>query len=373
MPATPRSALPFTQLIGQSRAVEQIQAWLEGDRLPHAILVSGSEGVGKRQLALELAKAINCQSPGSDACGHCRSCRKTESLNHPNVHILLPLPTGGGQRSDAQTLAAMHSAAAEYLQEEVTLIPRSGRNIPRDHIRLLQREMGYAPTEAPKRIGLIFEAESMRRVGANSLLKILEEPQQHAVFILVSSHPDRLLPTIISRCQRLPLAPLSRQELKASLAPGLDDERLEVAARSAAGSRGRAIATLDDEFTSTRELALSFIEAGLGEGKEEAYWAAQEEVGSASERARFEKFLGIGAVLLRDLFLLQHGREEHIVHVDRAGRLKRCLERIQSERLEAVAMELEHAQDGLIRNVSPPLLLARVWWQLLQSRAQAVA
>jgi len=348
--------------------MEQIRVWLEGDRLPHAILVTGSEGVGKRQLALELAKAINCQSVGTQACGDCPSCRKTDSLNHPNVHLLLPLPTGGRNRSDTQTLAALHGAAAEYLGQGTTLT-RAGYNIPRDHIRLLQREMGYAPTEARKRIGLIFEAESMHRVGANSLLKTLEEPHKHAVFILVSSHPDRLLPTIVSRCQRLPLVPLSTPELRTLLASsGLDEEQLELAARSAAGSRGRALGTLEEDFTSTRELALSLVEAGLGEAKEQEYWTVQQEIGSAGERARFEKFLGIGAVLLRDLFLLQHGRAEHIVNVDRAGRLERCLERIQPERIEALAIEVEHAQDGLARNVSPQLLLAHIWWQLLQSR-----
>ena len=359
-------------LTGQSRAKEQIRVWLEGDRLPHAILVTGSEGVGKRQLALELAKAINCQSAGSEACGRCASCSKTDSLNHPNVHMLVPLPTGGGKRSEAQTLSALRDAAVDYLQQDTTLT-RSGHNIPRDHIRLLQREMGYAPTEAPKRIGLIFEAESMHKVGANSLLKTLEEPQQHAVFILVSSHPDRLLPTIVSRCQRLPLAPLSTQELKTLLAPsGLDDERLELAARSAAGSRGRAIGTLDEEFRTTRELALGFVEAGLGEGKEEEYWAVQQEVTGAGDKGRFEKFLHIVAVLLRDLFLLHHGRQEHIVNVDQAVRLRRCLERVQPERIECVATELEHAQECLVRNVNPQLLLARVWWQLLQSRTTTV-
>ena len=364
--------MPLEHTSGQTRAREQIQVWLEGDRLPHAILVTGPEGVGKRQLALELAKAINCRASVADACGHCPSCLKIDSLNHPNVHLLLPLPTGGGNRSETQTLAALHSAAADYLQQD-TVLSRSNHNISRDHIRLLQREMGYAPTEAPKRIGLIFEAESMHRVGANSLLKTLEEPQQHAVFILVSSHPDRLLPTILSRCQRLQLAPLSTQELKALLAsPGLDDERLELAARYAGGSCGRARQTLDEEFEQMRELAIRLVEAGMGAGREEEYWAVQEEVASPSDRGRFEKFLGIGAVLLRDLFLMEHGRKGDIVNVDRAVRLERCLERVRPECLEDVAMELEHAHDSLSRNANPQLLLAGLWWRLLQSRAPAV-
>ena len=362
--------MPFEHINGQTRAKEQIQVWLEGDRLPHAILVTGPEGVGKRQLALELAKAINCRSAVADACGQCPSCRKTDSLNHPNVHILLPLPTGGGKGSDA-TLAALRSAAADYLQHD-TILARSNRNISREHIRLLQHEMGYAPTEAPKRIGLIFEAESMHRVGANSLLKTLEEPQPHAVFIMVSSHPDRLLPTIISRCQRLQLAPLSGPELKALLATaGLDDERLELAARFAGGSRGRARQALDEEFEPMRDLAIRLVEAGLGVAPEEEYWAVQEEVASASDRGRFETFLGIGAVVLRDLFLLHHGRRTDIVNVDRAERLQRCLERVQPERLEDVVMELEHAHDNLSRNANPQLLLAGLWWRLQQSRTSA--
>ena len=366
--------MPLPQQSGQSRAKEQIRVWLDNDRLPHAILVTGSEGVGKRKLALELAKSINCQISQTEACGRCPSCHKTESLNHPNVHILLPLPTGGSKRTEAQTLSALRGASVDYLQQEATL-SRTGHNIPRDHIRLLQREMGYAPTESPKRIALIFEAESMHRVGANSLLKTLEEPQQHAVFILVSSHPDRLLPTILSRCQRLPLAPLSTDEIKAQLASsGLDEERLELAARTAAGSRGRALDTLDEDYAATRELALGLVEAALGAGKQdEEYWAVQQEVTGPGERARFEQFLHIVSNVLRDVFLLHHGRHEYIVNVDQFARLKRCQEQVQPERIEAVAIELEHAQENLVRNVSPQLLLARVWWQLLQSRARKTA
>ena len=353
------------RITGQHRAKEQIAVWLRTDRLPHSVLITGGEGVGKRELAFELARAINCQSP-ADACGGCPSCLKIASLSHRDVHVVLPLPTGAN-RSDEAMIAAMREAALQYLKQHSS--PKhSSSNIPRDYIRLLHREMSYAPAEGSRRIGLIFEADCMQPAGANSLLKILEEPPRHAVFILVSSAPHLLLPTVVSRCQRLDLHPLSTAELAERLRErGVDPDRAELAARIGAGSIRRADEVVDPagEFEERRTRVERFLQAGFQQD-DGGYRAALEELDARSDRGQLDSFLEICGVYLRDLFLLGQGRAEKITNIDRIAWLQGQLGELDLPALEVSAERLDHSYADLHGNINVQLLLAGFWQSLRQ-------
>jgi len=358
--------LSLDRIVGQERAKAQISAWFASQRLPHAVLITGQEGVGKRRLALELAKAINCRQMPGVGCDSCSSCTKAESLSHPNIHILLPLPTGSSRSgSDAEQFAALRETALDYLAGGST--SRSGSNLPKDHILLLQREMSFAPTEAPKRVAVIFAADCMQKAGANSLLKILEEPPRHAVFLLVSSAPDRLLPTVVSRCQRLPLRPLRAEEIRAQLMEqGLTPERAELASRLAVGNRLPPANVGGEEFDAMRELVERFIDSALS-GAEEEYWALLEALGGRPDKQRMEGFLGLCSAYLRDIFLIGLQRVSQVANTDREPRLKNWSERIDPRRLDGVAESLDAAFESQRHNVSPQLLLADIWHQVRRS------
>lgn len=353
------------RITGQHRAKAQIAVWLTADRLPHTVLVTGREGVGKRELAFELARAINCQN-GADACGECPSCLKIASLSHRDVHVALPLPTGSN-RGDEAMIAAMREAAFEYLGQHTSL-KHSNSNIPRDYIRLLHREMSYAPAEGRRRIGIIFEADCMHPAGANSLLKILEEPPRHAVFILVSSAPHLLLPTVVSRCQRLDLRSLSTAELAKRLRDrGVDGDRAELAARLAAGSVRRADEVIDkaEEFQERRNRAEQFLNAGFRQ-EDSVYWAALEELDARTDRGRLDSFLEICGVYLRDLFLIGQGRAESVTNIDRIQWLQGQLGMLNLLALEVSAERLDRSYADLHGNINVQLLLADFWQSLRQ-------
>ena len=335
--------------------------------MPHTILICGPAGTGKRRFALELIKAVNCQEVGVQACDRCVSCRKIDSLLHPDVHMLLPLPPRRGKKGDARVMEDMRTAVADYVQQEGTLF-HSNVNIARDHLRLLQREMAYAPVEGARKVGLIFEAECMHPAGANSLLKILEEPPPNALFILVSAAPERMLSTVLSRCQRLSLQRLSQADLKTHFQGiKLGRERLELAVRMGEGSLRRATQVARGEFDELRGQAEAFLLAGIMR-EDEGYWSTLDELGARSERGQLERFLEICGAYLRDLFLLAYGREEEITQVDRRDFLEQLRPCLEAEQIEEAAAEIDRAYDYLSRNVNVNLVLVDLWRRLCRSR-----
>lgn len=355
--------MSFEQIIGQERAKSMAQAWIAAGRLPHSILICGPVGVGKRRFALELAKGILCREEGIQACDYCVSCHKVDGLLHPDVHMLLPLPPRRGKKNDARILEEMRDAVTDYVQQEDTFF-HSTTNIARDHLRLLQREMAYAPVEGHARIGLIFEADCMHPAGANSLLKILEEPPPSAVFILVSAAPERMLSTVLSRCQRLSLRRLNRAELRRYYeTTDLEPEQVELAVRLGEGSLQRAGQVARGEVDELRGRVEGFLTAGV-RGEDEAYWPLLEELGARSERGRLEQFLALCSAYMRDLFLLAYGRGEEISLVDRRPLLEQLRSQMDVEQIEAIAMEIDRAFDYLSRNVNLNLILVDLWRRL---------
>lgn len=348
---------------GQEPAKNLLTAWMKGGRLPHAVLLCGPEGTGKRHMALEVAKMLNCRGP-APPCGECVPCRKIEALSHPDLYVLLP---GAKSGKDRDFRPSQRQPTLQYLEQGHSLA-RGHAHIPTDHVRFLQGEMGFAPLEGRRKIAIVFEAECLHVAGANSLLKILEEPPDHAVFLLVSGAPERLLPTVLSRCQQLEFRPLGHDLLRRQLdAEGIAGERLELAVRLGQGSLQRARRAAAGDYDESREQVEAFIGAGA-EGRDAGYWEAVERLSGRENRGALEDFLQLCGLYLRDLFLLGCDRAEGVVQADRLDFL-RPLQKVWSHgRLERAALEIDKAYDHLAHNVSVQLLLVDVW-RLLRSGA----
>ena len=360
---TPHSG-EFNDLARRDRAGAVAAAWLESGRIPHAVLICGAEGTGKRRFALAWAKALLCTGSGPFACNRCPNCRKVASLIHPDLHTALPLPPRRGKQKSS--LADLRDSVVEYVHDAGATLP-SNANIAVEHLRQLQRELAFAPTESPRKVGLIFAAERMHPAGANSLLKLLEEPPARAVVALVSAAPERLLPTVLSRCQRMILSPLDAATLRAQLEQeGVSGERLELAVRMGAGSLQQAREVAAGAFDGTRQLVESFLSGG-SEQRDEVYWSVLEELGG--DRGQLERFLQVCDLYLRDLFLLAHGRDASIVQVDRRPYLENLLEKIDAAR---ASLEIDRAADTLGHNASPQLVLTDLWRGLRRGGAALV-
>ena len=158
----------FDRIVGQELALAVLrQALATGPT--HAYLFAGPKGVGKADAALEFAAALCCPDGG---CGECDTCRRVREGIHPDVEVVAP----------------------------------EGSLILVDQIREINRDIALRPFEAKARVYVLLQAESMNKEAANAFLKTLEEPPPHAYLILVTDTPDELLPTIVSRCQRVPFS-----------------------------------------------------------------------------------------------------------------------------------------------------------------------
>ena len=361
------------RVIGQERARAQVEAWLTSGRLPHAILVTGPEGVGKRRLAIELARAILCGRSGPEGgCGDCSTCHQIDHLIHPNLQVLLPMPPPAPkpEATKGERFPLIRERALEYLQGGRAL--RTGGTIHKRDLELVQREMAFAPAAgSSRRVAVIFEADRMHPGGANSLLKTLEEPPGHALFLLVSETAERLLPTVVSRCQRLPLRPRTAAEVRDELQDsGASVERASLAGRLAASGPVRPEAVADESFDALRDLVERFIDSALG-GRERDYWTFLEDFGGRPDKDRMEAFLELCSTYLRDVLLLQGGRGGSVAHGDRDERLDGWSRSISGAALDRLARTLDSAYEALGRNVNPQLLLADLWYQLRRSGASS--
>jgi DNA polymerase-3 subunit delta' len=261
--------MPFAEIIGQDRAVDALRAAVRRGALHHAYLFAGPEGVGKGMVARLLAQAANCERGDGDACGACPSCRKIARGVHPDVLVV--------ERERDMARAGRWE-------------PKGGRTPSRDIVvdqvrELVDRRLSLRRFEGRRRFVLIDPADAMNPQAQNAILKTLEEPPPDTTLVLVSSSADGLLPTVRSRCLRLPFAPLPDAFLVERLAAaGRSPEVARLAATLAAGSLGKALGLDDEAMGGRREAVLEAAALVADDARPWIAFAARH--GAKRERAR---------------------------------------------------------------------------------------
>lgn len=204
--------MAFRDVLGHEKPIEQLQRAISHERVAHSYLFWGNEGIGKKRVALEFAKTLNCLGGDPtplEACDQCISCRKIDHGVHPDILLIEP----------------------------------ENQTIKKEQILQMQQELVYRPSEGRRRVCIIAAADRMAPHMANVLLKTLEEPPLHTVIILLAPHPRRLLPTILSRCQPIRFASLPLEVVSKWLVDheGLEPGEASVLASLSEGSLGRAL------------------------------------------------------------------------------------------------------------------------------------
>ena len=213
----------FKDVIGQKEIKHRLIQSVKDGYIPHARMISGPEGVGKMALALAYARYLSCtQRSEEDACGVCPSCIKYNKLSHPDLHFVYPIVKNDKKKKEI---------CDDYLKEWRQFIlqnPYSNLNAWLDYIGAensqgmiyaresdeIIRKLNLKAYESEYKIMIVWLPEKMHEACANKLLKMIEEPPSNTVFLLVSEDPDRVIGTIQSRTQSLPVPPIDDESME---------------------------------------------------------------------------------------------------------------------------------------------------------------
>lgn len=283
----------------------QHQAWSafaarrDANRVPHALLLSGPEGLGKSHFAGLMAQSLLCRTPDEQglACGECRSCLLYGAGSHPDLIRIAP--------------------------------EAAGKPIKVDMIRRLRELAAVTSQYGHYRVVIIAPAEAMNSAAANSLLKILEEPPADTVLLLVSSRPAQLLPTVRSRCQRLAFRPPAPEQTRAWLAERVpaDAPAPELLIGLAHGAPLRALALVEEGEWAARTAVLDGLEA-LARGKADPLACAAQWI-----KPDVATPLNWLYVWVSDLIRLRTGTPDAVLNQDRLAALQAQAERMDLQDL----------------------------------------
>ncbi len=324
--------MAWERIIGQHRVKELLRRVLASGTVGHAHLFGGEEGVGKDAMAIEFARALNCQANSVDPCGTCVSCRKVDLLQHPDVELIFALPVGKNEQSGDDPVEVLSEDQVNAIQEQLRLkaenpyhriaVPKANF-IKINSVRNLRREAALSTFEGGKRVFIISNAEEMNAEASNSLLKTLEEPSSDLVFILTTAHKEQLLPTILSRCQLVQFDPLSEQELKEALIArnGIESDQAALVARLAHGSYTAALSMLNVDIVAQRQEAVHFLRLVLSSQKIPLALEI-ERIAGLGDRAAVERWMKLLGVWLRDAFVLREQGEHGLLNLDHLKDLK---------------------------------------------------
>ncbi len=323
----------FKNVIGQDIAKRSVVAALESGTLSPTYLLEGPEGVGKATFALEFAKALNCTSPEIRPCGTCPSCQKINRFQHPDLWVLLPDKLKGeplGQKGWVRP-------PGFHAQLKISI----------DQVREVEQEVTRAPLEARFRVVVVLNAENLTLEAQNAFLKVLEEHPSHTIFLLVSSRPTAILPTVRSRCRVLRFSLLSLEEFRRYPWPERGDLPIEVLYRLSSGSLGLARSLIDHAVLSIRNDLID-------------QWLERAKAGLVEflnlltvDMAQSQVVLWTLATLIRDFLAIKLGTPEIVANVDRIEDLRKLAQHLTLEQVESLFRRLGEVEEALRRNVSP--------------------
>jgi DNA polymerase-3 subunit delta' len=391
--------------LGQPRVQAILRDMFARHRVSGSFLFDGPAGVGKSALAIELGRLLNCGREGSceprglfldppqvedgDACS---SCRRFRALQHPDLHVVFPVPSGFRDAASDQDT----KLATDFRQRE----PRSmvevlrGKAADPYHKPMFERPVGIQadvlrdvvlpvvqrkPVEARTKVVVLSDADQMAFGIGNLLLKTLEEPPADCLLVLTSSVPERLLPTMRSRCQRLTFAPLAVEWMvpRLEILHGVAATDARLAASLAQGSMLAAGRHLGGVFDEVRDRAFAIMRAAADcDVFELLQLATTTARGWSKQRQLFPLLLQLIALAARDTLMLVEGVGEQdvaLVNQDRATELRGLARAFGSEGLRRIIPAAEQAERQIAGYVHTELTLSSLFLGLTRESDRARA
>jgi DNA polymerase-3 subunit delta' len=358
----------YKDIVGQTEAKQRLLKMVNEDRVPHALLFSGREGCGNLPAALAMAQHLFCTARRADgACNACPSCQKVAKLVHPDLHLVFPYVKSKEKRIHTSEDVLPDFRETFLLNPYMSLQDWFGEIdaenkqpiIPVEESSIILRKLSYTSYEGSYKMVVIWQPEKMNPEASNRLLKILEEPPEKTIFILVSNAPDQLLSTIVSRVQQIPFYQCSDAEIAKALMQyhQVNENVSNQTALLANGNYGEALklirehdeqVSLLNDFQQFMRLALRF------DGVKALDWI---DAAAARGRESQKQFLQFGLEIFRDCLMYNYG-EKSLVRLGGAEKLflEKFAPFVNGKNYQALVEEFNNNYYYIERNAYPKLL-----------------
>ncbi|MDP3556367.1 MAG: DNA polymerase III subunit delta' [Bacteroidota bacterium] len=356
----------YSEIVGQKEAKHRLIKMVVEERVPHALLFTGKEGSGNLPAALALAQHLFCKNKTEiGACGSCTSCNKVSKLIHPDLHFVFPIAKSKEVKSSNDLIKEFRETflANPYISLTDWFNELDAENkqpiIPVEEANDILKKLSYTSYEGSYKIMLIWQPEKMNAEAANKLLKILEEPPEKTIFILVSNHSEQLLATIISRVQQIPFYSCTEQEISEALIHNYK-VNAEVATQTAILANGNYaeavnLLTHNEESVSFLSHFQNFMRLALKFDAGKAITWIDEN--AATGREKQKQFLQYGLEVFRDSLMYNFG-DKNLVRL--SGQEKQFLEKfapfVNQKNYEKLVEEFNSNYYYIERNANPKIL-----------------
>lgn len=258
--------MQFSEIAGNDKIKNHLINLVKGQRIPHALMLSGPEGCGKVALAWALAQFVNCENRlDGEPCNQCPSCVKMRKLEHPDLHFVFPVTTGSVPKPTSDDFLKEWKSMlmdSPYISLGTWLSTLNAENKqPQIYVHetdSIIKKLTLKPYESEHKIMIIYMPERMNVQCSNKLLKLIEEPPEKTILLLVSENKELLLPTIISRCQIVNVPKIDDGAMLQSLSESYPDriQHLPKIIRIANGNKVKAIDILEQSEDNAQYLRL---------------------------------------------------------------------------------------------------------------------
>lgn len=355
--------MQFKDIVGQRRHIEHLLHEVREERIPHARLFSSKAGCGALPIAVAYASYLLCTNKqGDDSCGVCAACTMTRQLAHPDLHFAFPVVKSKACDAYLDPFRQLF-AEAPYFDLPLWISKMEAENqqpvIYTHESDSITHKLSLKASQGGYKIMIIWMAERMNEQGANKLLKLIEEPPEQTLFLLVCEEPGKILPTIVSRTQGLYFPPIGENDLAQALMIryGLDPAEAYQKARLSGGSYLRAIQALqiNTEEREFFELFQHLMRSAYGRKVKELHqWSEQV---SAWGRERQKHFMAYCQRLVRENFM-RNMSEPRLLYMNATEEefSRRFSPFIHEGNVVGLMEELELAERDIEQNVNPRMV-----------------
>lgn len=356
----------FKDIIGQQEAKTKLLGMFADNRIPHALMLTGPEGSGNLLAAFAFIQYVFCtQKQEKDSCGVCPSCIKTSKLGHPDLHLVFPIAKSKEIKTSNDLLLEFRECFLEnpYITIHDWFNNINAENkqplIPTEEASSILKKLAYTSYEGGYKVMLIWQPETMNADSANKLLKILEEPPEQTLFVLVCNHPDKLLTTILSRVQQLVFLKIDTQDITSGLVNqfGCQESLAKQAAFMCDGNYREAQLLLqqNDDEHGFLQLFRSFMMISLNFDAIKAVSWIDETARAGREKQK--QFLQYGLEIFRDCLMYNFGSVDLVrLSGDEKTFVTKFSKFINHRNYEKITTEFNSSFYYIERNANPKIL-----------------